>query len=177
MKKSEQKAEIRKRASEYAKSGDFSSWLSIEHKLIAEGYPEARAELDNHYTRQELDSLCKTAQSSEETARRIEFRKWMGMVVHKIGSQFQESNIKIFVSSHGDTLIVSGRTYSLEIRRRFDSMQLEYSKAVDSKSGPSYKFGFERISTDKNYDSVAIENVNKLILKLCDLANSLAEQM
>ena len=33
MKKSERKAEIRKRAYEYAKNGVCNGWLSIEHKI------------------------------------------------------------------------------------------------------------------------------------------------
>lgn len=177
MKKSEQKAEIRKRAPEYAKSGEFRSWLSIEHKLISEGYPEARSQLDNHITRQQLDSLCKIAQSPEETERRLEFRNWLNMVVHEIAPKFRESNIRISVSFNGNALIVAGSKYSLEIRRRFNSMQLEYSKAVDSKTGPRYRFGFEGISTDKNYDSIPIEDLKSLILKLCDSATSLSEKM
>ena len=177
MKKSERKAEIRKRAPEYARSGEFSGWLSIEHKLVAEGYLEARIELDNHYTKQELDSLCKIAQSPEETAMRQEFSQWIDMVVQEIGPQVRESNIKISASFHGNALLVNGRTYSLEFRRRFNSMQLEYSKAVDSKSGPRYRFGFENIPSDENYDSMTIEDIKNLILKLGDLSTSVAKQM
>jgi hypothetical protein len=177
MKKSERKAQVRKRAPEYAKSGEFSSWLSIEHRLTSEGYPEARGELDDHIIRQQLDSLCKTAQSSEETERRIGFRDWLDMVVHEIGPQLQNAGIKVSVSVYGNSLSVSGNMYSLEIRRRFNTMQLEYSKAVESKTGSRYRFGFESISMDMNYDSIAIENLEKLILKLCDSANSLAKQM
>jgi hypothetical protein len=177
MKKSEQRTEIRKRALEYAKSGEFSSWLLIEHRLALEGYSEARNVLDDHITRQQLDSLCKIAQSPEETQRRTEFKNWMDKIVAEVGPELKKNNLKISVPFPGKALVVSGQKYSIEIRRRFDSMQLENSKSVDSKDGHTYRIGFDRISTDKDYNLISNEDIQKLILKLCDGAASLSEKM
>lgn len=177
MKKSARKAEIRKRASEYARSGEFSGWLSIEHKISEDGYPEARPELDNHQTRQELDSLCKIAKSPEEASRRQEFRQWIDRVVQEVGPQIRERDLKVSVSFHGDIIFVNGHTYSVELRRRFNSKKLEYAKVVDSKSGPRYRFGFDNIPSDEDYDQMTIEDIKNLVLKLGDLATSVAKQM
>lgn len=47
-------------AREYAKSGKYQSWISIEFAIRSDyNYPQARAKLDNRYIRAELDELCK----------------------------------------------------------------------------------------------------------------------
>lgn len=51
---------IFKVAKEYAESGKYSDWLSIEHAIrIDYNYPQARAKLDNRHLRAELDEICK----------------------------------------------------------------------------------------------------------------------
>lgn len=60
---------IDQRATELAATGLYSGWLSIELAIVSEGYPEARAQLDNPARRQRLDRVCAKAQKSEASAR------------------------------------------------------------------------------------------------------------
>lgn len=60
--KLEQREYIRPRARELARTGRFINWLEIEHHLRFEEFcPEARHVLDDEFTREELDHLCKEA--------------------------------------------------------------------------------------------------------------------
>jgi len=52
---------IDRRADELARSGQYENWLSIEHALRFEGYPEARQILDSEFRRQELNEMCRQA--------------------------------------------------------------------------------------------------------------------
>ena len=65
MRKKEREELIYTLAYEYAKSGEYKNYFSIEIKLRSEGYIEARAILDNEHIRKELDELCKQAQESK----------------------------------------------------------------------------------------------------------------
>lgn len=178
MRKSEIKTEIRKRAYEYAKSGECNGWLSIEHKIAYEdGFHEARTELDNSHIRQDLDSLCAIATSPEETSRRRDFNQWIYRVVKEVGPQLKERMLKIYTFPGRDILCVGGPNYSLEIRRIFNSKKLEYAKLIDSKSGERCRFGFEKISLDKDFNEMTMEDVYDLILKLKDGVGSMAAHM
>jgi hypothetical protein len=47
-------------AREYAESGKYQSWISIEFAIrIDYNYPQARARLDNRHIKAELDERCK----------------------------------------------------------------------------------------------------------------------
>ena len=59
--KSERREYIYRRALEMARSGEHPGWPSIELALRAEGYSEARGELDSRVLRDQLDRLCKQA--------------------------------------------------------------------------------------------------------------------
>lgn len=133
MKKAERNAEIRKRAYEYAKSGECKGWLSIEHKIAYEdGFHEAKTELDNPHIKQELDSLCAIATSPEESSRRRDFNQWIDRVVKEVGPQLRERMLKLYTFPGRDILCVGGPNYSLEISRNFNSNKLEYSRLIDS---------------------------------------------
>jgi hypothetical protein len=64
MKKSERKEHVLKRAEELARSGDFTDWILIEHKLRSEGFPEARQLIDDRHIRSELTRMCAEAKKS-----------------------------------------------------------------------------------------------------------------
>lgn len=49
---------IDQRATELAASGSYSGWAGVERALVAEGYPEARAQLNDESRRQRLDRVC-----------------------------------------------------------------------------------------------------------------------
>jgi hypothetical protein len=57
--KKETKELVLKWAYEYAKSGRFRDNAMIEIRLRADGYPEARALLDDYFIRNELNEICK----------------------------------------------------------------------------------------------------------------------
>jgi len=54
----QQDTEIRAKARELALSRQYKNWHSIEIALRAEGHTRARAVLDDHFLRKELDALC-----------------------------------------------------------------------------------------------------------------------
>ncbi len=54
---------ISRMSRELANSGNYAGWLDIEMALRAQGYSEARTQLDNRYVRGELDALCKAAKA------------------------------------------------------------------------------------------------------------------
>ena len=63
--KKQQRERIERLATELARSGRFSGWLSIEHHLrFEEGMPEARHALDNERIRERLDQLCQEARGN-----------------------------------------------------------------------------------------------------------------
>jgi hypothetical protein len=178
MKKSERKAEIRKRAYEYAKSGECNGWLSIEHKIAyVDGFHGAKTELNYPHIRQELDSLCAIATSPEESSRRHDFNQWIDRVVKEVGPQLKERMLELYIFPSMDILCVSGPNYSLEIRRNFSSKKLEYAKLINSKSGDPYRIGFEKIPVGKDFDGMTMEDVADMILTLKDKAESMAAYM
>lgn len=59
MRKQERQSYIRAQAYEMAKTGKHPHYRSIEVRLRASGYPEARQVLDNSLIRRELNALCK----------------------------------------------------------------------------------------------------------------------
>jgi hypothetical protein len=61
--KRERREYIHQRALEMARSGEHDDFMSIELALRAEGYSEARGELDSRVLRDELNKLCKQARS------------------------------------------------------------------------------------------------------------------
>ena len=67
MNKKERREYIRKTAIEMAESGKYTNFMSIESALRADGFHEARSILDSRFTRQELNQLCKEAQSKTKT--------------------------------------------------------------------------------------------------------------
>lgn len=66
MKKSEKVALVHSRAFQYARSGKYPNWYSIELKLRKEGFPEARAELDDRVLRAELNQICRGHRAETE---------------------------------------------------------------------------------------------------------------
>ena len=54
----QQETEIRTLAREMAATRQYRGWHSIEIALRAKGYTKAKAALDDHFLRKELDALC-----------------------------------------------------------------------------------------------------------------------
>jgi len=67
MNKKERAEFIDREADVMARSGKYADWLSIEHALRHQGYPEARQVLDNQFRRQELNEMCRQARESITT--------------------------------------------------------------------------------------------------------------
>ncbi|MDE1918396.1 MAG: hypothetical protein KGJ57_15320 [Sphingomonadales bacterium] len=66
MTKAERINYINMRAIELADTGDYAGYQSIEHALRAEGFPEARGELDSPTTRKLLDDACASARARKD---------------------------------------------------------------------------------------------------------------
>ena len=60
---------IERRASEMAASGKYRDHMEIEFALRAEGYPEARTQLDNPGTRYFLNEICKSNLGKSDASR------------------------------------------------------------------------------------------------------------
>ena len=123
--------EIRKMAYEYAKSGEHQGWLSIEHRITAEGFLGANSELDVQYIRDELISLCQKANSSEEVTRRNQFQIWLEETVRDVAPILNKSKPEVYLTARNKILYISGRSFSFEIRRRFYSNELEMMKEFE----------------------------------------------
>ena len=123
--------EIRKLAYEYAKSGEHQHWLTIEHRITAEGFPGAKSELDVQYIRDELISLCKIANSPEEASRRNQFQTWLEETVRNIAPILNKSKPEVYLTVRKNILYITGSTFSFEIRRRFNSNELEMIKEFE----------------------------------------------
>lgn len=178
MKKSERRAEIKKRAYQYAKTGEHRNWLSIEHTLrFIDGLPEARTDLDDRLIRQELDTLCKVATSSEESSRRREFSQWVDLIIEQIAPQISSRSLSLHRSSTEDAISIEGPNYSLVIRRRFGCRKLESAKSVDSDTGTRYRFDFERVHLDNDFDAMTEKDTLELIIMLGDAANSMSKHL
>jgi hypothetical protein len=61
--KRERREYIHQRALQMAQSGEHDDYMSIELALRAEGYHEARSELDSRHLRDRLNALCKQARA------------------------------------------------------------------------------------------------------------------
>ena len=55
---------IERRSREMAKSGNYRDYMEIEFALRAQGFGEARGQLDNHETRQFLNDICAAARKA-----------------------------------------------------------------------------------------------------------------
>lgn len=64
MKKAQRHELILEKAEQYARSGEFSDWLSIEWALRSEGLKDARLVLDDERLRERLNELCREAKST-----------------------------------------------------------------------------------------------------------------
>ena len=63
--KRQQRERIESLAPALARSGRFSGWLAIEHHLrFHEELPDARHALDDPFTRDRLDRLCREAREN-----------------------------------------------------------------------------------------------------------------
>ncbi len=65
LKKKEREEQILKWAYEYATTGEYLDYVSIEIKLRSEGYYEARTLLDNEFIRNEINELCLKAREKK----------------------------------------------------------------------------------------------------------------
>ena len=169
MKKAEKRKIIEKSALEYAKSGECSGWQSIEFKLRSEGFHEARVELDRRHLREQLDDLCKLAQSGEERDRRSEFKVWIRLVLENRETVLFDNDNISFLSAHEEGLYISGKGYSVELKRKFMDRKLEYSLTVEAPNGRGFRLGFKDLEDDRGFDQIGIDDL-RLIL------NSLASQ-
>lgn len=167
MKKSEKSAEIMKRARAYAESGEYSGWLKIEHKISAEGFPEARNVLDFDYIRRNLDEKCRIAQSSEEGERRRLFDKLLSDTKNAIEPRIKEVAPNASVWVQKSKLIIDLERHKLEISRCFGSDKLLVGKYLRD-SG--YLAGAPECLHDSNFRTISEKDLEVLIFKRLKLS-------
>ncbi len=164
MKKEEKIKEIRKRAYEYAKTGEYDEWISIEFKLRSEGFPEARRVLDDRFIRKELTSLCKVATSPEEVERRNRFDNWLNETMNVVSPAVKEVAPEVSLFVHDKTLFVNRPTYSFEIRRRFGSNEIEVTKVWEEEDGRRYRTLTPDRIQNSNFEEITNERAVELIM-------------
>ena len=163
MKKEEKIQEIRKRAHEYAMTGDYDGWISIEFKLRSEGYTLAEQVLEDDLLRNQLDSLCEIAVSPEEVERRNRFKKWLDKTRSHVSPIVKKESPEVLLFVHNKTLFVNGPTYSFEIRRSFASNELEVTRVWEEKDGQRYRSLTPDRVPELNFEEITGERAVELI--------------
>jgi len=166
--KKDSSSKIQKLAREYAKSGKYSHWLSIEHAISAEGYVGAKTALDVPYIRDELMSLCSTASSKEEISRREEYIKWLNDTLSITGPTIETIKPTVHFSVRDNLLYIDGKTFSFHIRRKFNSYNLEMTREFEIDCKRFITQSYESIP-DSDFREIKGENAilffNRIITK------------
>ena len=165
MNKKERATEIRKLAYEYAKSGEHQSWLTIEHRITADGFPEANTELDVQYIRNELISLCQKANSQEEVTRRDQFKIWLEEIVSEVAPIITKTKPEVYVTTRDNILYINGPSFLFEIRRRFYSNELEIIKEFEKDCKRFRTNVFDKIE-DTDFNKIKGNDAVRFILQL-----------
>ena len=139
LKKQESAKEIRKRAYEYAKSGEHHSWLSIEHQISLEGLDGAKSVLDNQHIREELNSLCKEATSSDEIKRKEQFQTWLEDTIREVTPVLKNLAPKVSLTIRDMILYINGASFTFEIGRKFGSNELEVTREFEVSGSQRYR--------------------------------------
>jgi hypothetical protein len=131
--KKDSSSEIQRLAREYAKSGKYSHWLSIEHAISGDGYIGVKTALDFPYIRDELMSLCSIANSEAEINRREEYSKWLNDTLTITVPIIKKTKPMVHFSVRDSSLHIDGETFSFHIRRKFNSYSLEMTREFEVK--------------------------------------------
>lgn len=162
MKKDERYTYIRKQAYELARSGKYVSWLSIEWSLINEGFIEANTILNNTETREEINQICKTAQSSTERENRRLFESWITEYLEPKIIEFNSEYSDVHLNKIEDGFLISSSFSELEIKKSFGTRQLTSTLHFDAENGRRYTID-SYYTTSNNFDDFTDEDVLSLI--------------
>jgi len=167
MKKDKRHIYISQQANELARSGKHMDWLSVEWALRSEGFSEARSLLDNPQIREELDRICKIAQSSAETDNRKLFESWIKEYVEPKIKELNSAypGIHFYLRENGFSL--SSSFNELEIKKMFSTRKLVSTLHFEAEDGKRYKIDSYH-TTPKNFDDFTDED----IISLIKIANS-----
>jgi hypothetical protein len=166
LKKQERAKEIRKRAYEYAKSGEHHSWLSIEHQISSECLYGAKSVLDNQLIREELNALCKEATSSEEIKRKEQFQTWLKETIRDVTPILKISSPEVSLTFRGMILYINGLSFSFEIGRKFGSNELEITREFEVSGSQRYRMTVPERLRGSDFRSINGKQVINLIEKL-----------
>ena len=166
MKKQERAKEIRKRAYEYAKSGKHHSWLSIEHQISSEGLYGAKSVLDNLLIREELNSLCKEATSSEEIKRKEQFKIWLEDTFRDVTPVLKILAPEVSLTVRSMILFIKGPSFTFEIGRKFGSNELEITREFEVAGSQRYRTDVPDRLRGSDFRSIKVEQAIDLIKKL-----------
>ena len=143
MNKAERKEYILKESDIMAKTGKYSDFMSIELVLRSKGLEDARSVLDDSFIRENLNEICKTAQSPIEVENRKLFDHWVSEIVPAlfvaVKKEFPEANINLRDNSF--SISIGGN--SLDISKQFASRKLTGVLHFTNAEGESYKMNYE----------------------------------
>ena len=163
--KKDSSSEIQKLAREYAKSGKYSRWLSIEHAISAEGYVGVKTALDIPYIRDELISLCSIANTETEINRRKEYSKWLDDVLTIIAPIIKKIKPTVHFSVRDNMLHIDGEIFSFHIRRKFNSYSLEMTREFEVDSQRFITKSYEEID-DSDFREIKDEKARLFFDKI-----------
>lgn len=166
MKKQERAKEITQRAYGYAKSGEHHNWLSIEHQISSEGLYGAKSVLDNHLIREELNSLCKEATSSEEIKRRVQFQTWLEDTIRDVTPVLKILAPEVSLTTRSRILYINGPSFIFEIGRKFGSNELEITREFEVAGSQRYRTAVPDRLRGSDFKSIKGEQTISLIEKL-----------
>ena len=155
----ERHSHIRKLAFDYARSGKYIDWLSVEHALRSDGFSEARSILDNQYIREELNQICKDAHSPSEIENRELFKNWIKDFIQDNITNVKEKYAGVSIDASENSFTIFSSKKEIEITKVFYSRKLQgdyYEESGDHR----YKYGnnyhsiitFEQFTIDDLYN-------------------------
>lgn len=165
MKKDERQAYIRARAYELAYNGEGTDWLSIELHLSSEGWSEARRILDRDSIREELDSICKIANSKDEVENRSSFKKWLKEFIVPNITLVKTKYPNVTIHTRENSFSISSSSKELRLTRKFNSRNLLGDRSFIESDGARY-VSTNYYESNKIFTEFSIDDLLELVKKI-----------
>jgi hypothetical protein len=163
---SKRKEEIAKKARELARSGTCDGFLRIVLRLRNAGYSKALFLLDNMQMGEELNSICKFAQSETESRYRSLYSEWVDNIGDPLGRIIADMNV--LAGLHEGILEFFDVGFLVAIKRKFNSDELQAHIEIAVNSGRSIGFSppidLGVFLSDLNSDDQSYDVINRAIL-------------
>ncbi len=116
-------------AREYAESGSCDGFLRVVLRLRQDGFSNALQVLDNIQMREELNNVCRIAQSETESRNRMFYRDWLENVVDVLRRVIVD--LEIYPNLSTGLLMLFDSGFHVTIKKKFNSDQLQVLVAIE----------------------------------------------